>query len=106
MVIDMETQNYFAINTKNNICENTVVWDGKQESWTLVGDWLLLPQTTTPAKVWNYDVQTKTWFLDVHIGRGNIGFTWGGEHLVTNEDQPTVQVTATPPSNEIPGSIL
>lgn len=55
----------------------------------------MLVQAATPAKVWEYDSVAKTWSLGVQVGAGQIGFTWDGTYLTTNEPQP---VTPTQPA--------
>lgn len=102
----MSNQNYCEINNLTNVCENIVVWDGNPESWTPPENCLMLLCEATPAKIWDYDRDSKTWFLSVVVGAGNIEFTWDGQYLVTNQSQPEIIVTATPGSGDIPQSVL
>jgi hypothetical protein len=95
MVINMNAQPYCTVDTATNICDNVVMWDGNPDTWTPPVDHLMLAQSTTPAKVWEYDSVAKTWSLGVQVGAGQIGFTWDGTYLTTNEPQP---VTPTQPA--------
>ena len=85
----MTTQNYCMVNEATNICDNVVVWDGNPATWTPPAGYLMLVQAVTPAKTWGWDTQTMTWVLVDDIGDGQIGFTWDGTYLITNEPQPT-----------------
>ena len=89
----MTTQNYCMINEQTNICDNVCLWDGNPETWQPPAGYLMLVQATTPAKVWVLDAQ-KQWALTPEIGQGQIGFTWDGTYLVTNEPQPAPQPVA------------
>lgn len=84
----MTTQNYCMVNKSTNICENVCVWDGNPDSWTPPAEYLMLVQATTPAKVWIWNADTKTWDLTEQMGVGGIGFTWDGTYLTTNAPQP------------------
>ena len=86
----MTTQNYCMVNTETNTCDNVCVWDGNPDTWTPPSDYLMLVQATTPAKVWEWDAATETWVLGVEMGEGQIGFTWDGTYLTTDQTQPTV----------------
>lgn len=95
----MTTQNYCMINQSTNICDNICLWDGNPVTWSPPAGYLMLVQATTPAKVWAWDPVNKIWFLQVVLGQGDIGFTWDGTYLTTNQptpadpsqgDQPTV----------------
>jgi hypothetical protein len=85
----MSTQNYCMINEATNVCDNVVLWDGNPDSWTPPAGYLMLVQATTPAKTWGWDTQTMAWVLVDDTGNGQIGFTWDGTYLITNEPQPT-----------------
>ena len=94
----MTTQNYLII--ENNVVTNNVVWDGNTQTWTPPADSIQLIQATTPAMVW---VGTKvenlpatipptytiTYNLEEVVGAGDIGFTWNGTVLTTNQPKPT-----------------
>ena len=85
----MSAQNYCMVNEATNVCDNVVLWDGNPESWTPPAGYLMLPQVTTPAKDWMW--VDNAWVLAVG-GYGQIGFTWDGTYLITNEPQPTEQL--------------
>ena len=81
------------VNTTTNVCDNVCVWDGNPDTWTPPSDQLMLVQATTPAKVWEWDGATETWVLGVEVGEGQIGFTWDGTYLITDQTQPTIALT-------------
>jgi len=83
----MTTQNYLII--ENNVVTNVVVWDGNTQDWTPPADSIQLIQATTPAKIWQWDSATKTYSLVEQVGVGDIGFTWDGTVLTTNQPKPT-----------------
>ena len=84
----MTTQNYFVV--ENNVVNNLVVWDGDVNTWQPPADATMLVQATTTALLWQSNNQTPpAWVLTPMVGAGNIGFTWNGTDLVTNEPEPT-----------------
>jgi hypothetical protein len=94
----MTTQNYLIV--ENNIVNNVCVWDGDTSTWTPPADSIQLIQATTPAIVWvgtKVEVQPPTvpptyiidYTLQEVIGAGDIGFTWDGTVLTTNQPKPT-----------------
>jgi len=85
----MTTQNYLII--ESNVVTNTVVWDGNTQTWTPPANATTLVQATTPAMVWviDYTVQPNTSSLQEVVGAGQIGFTWNGSVLTTNQPEPT-----------------
>lgn len=90
-------QNYCMVNEATNVCDNITLWDGNPNTWTPPAGYLMLVQATTLAKVWVWNATDKVWSLEVQEGQGQIGFTWDGTYLTTNEpepappkDQPTV----------------
>lgn len=91
----MTTQNYCMINEATGICENLCLWDGNLDTWTPPAGYVMLLQATTPAKMWAYSADSYS--LVAQDGAGQIGFTWDGTHLITNDPMPTelVQPTTT-----------
>lgn len=87
-MIKMTTQNYCMVNGQTGVCENVTVWDGNTETWQPPDNYIMLPQETTPAKTWAWNSETNAWALSVE-GMGQIGFTWDGVYLITNEPEPT-----------------
>jgi hypothetical protein len=84
----MTAQNYLII--ENNVVTNVVFWDGDVNTWQPPADATLLIAATTPAMVWKETTNTPPTFILVEvIGAGNIGFTWDGSVLTTNEPMPT-----------------
>jgi hypothetical protein len=95
MVINMNAQPYCMVDTTSNICDNVVMWDGNPDTWTPPVSHLMLAQATTQAKVWELNPEKTEYVLQVQNGAGQIGFTWDGTYLTTNEPQP---VTPTQPA--------
>lgn len=85
---NMTTQNYLMINESANVVENICVWDGDTNTWQPPQGYLMLVEATTPAMVWVLDTQVKDYVLQEQIGVGQIGFTWNGTVLTTNEPKP------------------
>ena len=81
----MTNQNYLIVET--DVVTNLVIWDGDTNTWTPPADATMLVQLTTPAMVWQWN--GTDWVLGEVIGLGNIGFTWNGSVLTTNEPKPT-----------------
>ena len=85
----MTTQNYLQI--QNNVVTNIVIWDGNTSTWTPPSDASMFAQETTLAEVWvntNPINETPNWILQEVMGAGDIGFTWDGTILMTNQPQP------------------
>ena len=82
-------QNYLII--ENNIATNVVFWNGNTSQWTPPQGSIALVQSTTPAMVWELDttLTPPSYVLVEQLGQGQIGFTWDGTVLTTNEPQPT-----------------
>jgi hypothetical protein len=86
----MTTQQYFEVDNSTNVVTNSVIWDGGND-WTPPENTTMLVSSTTPAMLWTYDAKTKTYVLTEVIGAGQVGFTWNGTALITNEPQPTIE---------------
>lgn len=82
------TKNYYLINETTNVCENIVVWDGNTDTWKPPQSFFLLEQDSTPSKVWAWNKETNDWEICIS-DYANIGFTWDGSYLNTNEEKPT-----------------
>lgn len=87
MVNAMTTNKYLII--ENNIVTNIVVWDGGNQ-WTPPANSIQLIKSTTPAIVWVYDENLNTYELKQVVGNGDIGFTWDGFVLMTNQSDPNI----------------
>lgn len=87
MLQEFVEQNYLII--EQNVVINICVWNGDTTQWTPPQGSIALVQATTPAKVWQWDSATKAYSLVEQIGVGDIGFTWDGSVLTTNQPQPT-----------------
>lgn len=83
----MTTQNYLMI--ENNVVVNTIIWDGDINTWAPPADTTMLVQATTPAMVWTLDPSKTDWILTEVVGAGDIGFTWDGTLLTTNQPKPS-----------------
>lgn len=81
----MTIQNYLMVNQNTNIVENSINWDGNQDTWQPPVGYLLLVQSTTPAMIWAFDADKNDVVLTQVIGAGGIGFTWNGLVLTTNQ---------------------
>jgi hypothetical protein len=87
----MTMQNYLII--ESNVVTNNVLWDGNPETWTPPAGSIQLIDETTPAKIWQpvYTEEKLTdWVLEEQLGVGDIGFTWDGNVLTTNEPKPAI----------------
>jgi len=82
----MTIQNYLIV--ENNIVTNVCVWDGDINTWTPPSDATMLVQATTPAMVWRLNTDNTDWVLTEIIGAGDIGFTWDGTVVTTNQLKP------------------
>lgn len=84
----MTVQNYCMINEATNVCDNVCLWDGDPQTWTPPAGYLMLAQATTLARVWQLNEEKTEYVLVTVEGAGQIGFTWDGTFLTTNEPQP------------------
>jgi hypothetical protein len=53
---------------------------------------------TTPAMIWQpvlVDSKITDWVLGEQLGAGDIGFTWNGAVLTTNQPKPDITATGT-----------
>ena len=82
----MTTQNYLIV--QENIVTNVCVWNGNTQTWNPPSDATMLVQATTPAMVWELNSDQTDYVLTEQIGEGQIGFTWDGTVLTTNEPKP------------------
>jgi hypothetical protein len=87
----MTTQNYLII--ENNVVTNVCLWDENTQTWTPPNDATMLIQAVTSSMIWEavYTNNKLTdWNLVEQIGAGQIGFTWNGTVLTTNEPKPSI----------------
>jgi hypothetical protein len=87
----MTTQNYLII--ESNVVTNNVVWDGNFETWQPPVNSVQVVDATTPAMVWQpvlVDSKITGWVLGEQLGAGDIGFTWNGSVLTTNQPKPSI----------------
>ena len=82
----MTVQNYLIV--ENNVVTNNVLWDGNPNTWQPPLDSIQLVQSTTPALVWVLNADQTDYVLGEQIGVGQIGFTWNGSILTTNQQKP------------------
>lgn len=90
MVQEFTTQNYLIIEA--NVVTNVVLWDGDTTQWTPPQGSIALVQATTPAMVWELNVDKTDYVLTEQVGAGSIGFTWDGTNCITNEPKPAIPV--------------
>ena len=86
MVKNMTTQNYLMV--ENDVVTNICVWDGDINTWSPPADATMLIQATTPAMVWQLNADKTDWVLTEVLGVGDIGFTWDGTVVTTNQPKP------------------
>jgi phenylpyruvate tautomerase PptA (4-oxalocrotonate tautomerase family) len=98
----MTTQNYFVV--EENTVNNLVVWDGDVNTWQPPANATMLVADTTPAMVWEITTdKPPTYVLVEEIGQGDIGFTWNGSVLTTNQPMPTpIPAAENQPTTNIP----
>ena len=90
----MTTQNYLII--ENNVVTNIVVWDGNPATWTPPANSTQIVKETVTTKLWKsfpntIDGQTVIdWELVENQAVAEVGFTWDGAVLTTNEPKPAV----------------
>jgi hypothetical protein len=82
----MTTQAYLII--ENNVVTNNVMWDGGPD-WAPPTGSIALVQATTPAMIWQ--ISNGAYVLTQVVGAGDMGFTWNGTVLTTNQPQPVIQ---------------
>ena len=72
----------------NNLCVNIIVWDGDTSKWKPPVNTIVLNASTTPVFQWGLDDQLNDWVYIESYLTGSVGFTWDGNHLVTNKPKP------------------
>jgi hypothetical protein len=86
----MTNQDYLMVNESTNVVDNVCVWDGDTSTWQPPADTLMLVKATTPAIVWELNADKTDYVLTEVIGAGDIGFTWDGVVVTTNEPKPII----------------
>lgn len=87
----MTIQNYLVV--EENTVSNIVSWDGNANTWQPPADATMLAQENTPTMVWSavvVDFKIIDWELVETLGVADIGFTWDGTVLTTNQTKPKV----------------
>ena len=92
----MTTQPYLIINF--NVVENVCLWDGNFDTWQPPIDSIQLVQSTTPAIIWVLNADQTDYVLEQIIGVGQIGFTWNGSVVTTNQPKPPAPQPPIPPT--------
>jgi hypothetical protein len=82
----MTIQAYLQI--ENNVVTNSVMWDGDTTNWQPPSDAIMLIQADTQALVWELNIDKTDYVLVEELGQGQIGFTWDGTVLTTNQLKP------------------
>ena len=104
MLLEFINQNYLII--ESNVVTNICIWNGDTTQWTPPLGSIALVQSITPAIVWvgvKEEIMPPTvpptyttiYKLQEQMGVGEIGFTWDGTVLTTNEPQPSSSQIAT-----------
>ena len=91
----MTDKNYCMVNKQTAVCDNIILWSGNTQDWTPPSGYLMRPQESTPAKIWELNQEETDYVLTVVPGAGDIGFTWDGTYLVTNQPKPEAPVQPT-----------
>lgn len=86
MLEEFVTQNYLII--ENNIVTNICVWNGDTSQWSPPQGSIALVQSNIPAIIWQLNVDETDFVLSEVMGAGDIGFTWDGTILTTNQPKP------------------
>lgn len=84
----MTTKPYFIV--QENVVTNCVLWDGNTEIWAPPQNAIMLIVESTPAMIWELNQDKTDYILVEQIGAGDIGFTWGGSVLTTNQPKPVI----------------
>jgi len=92
MVQEFIIQNYLII--ENNVVTNVCVWNGDTTQWTPPTGSIALVQATIPAMIWKLNADKTDYVLTEQMGVGEIGFTWDGTVLTTNQPKPTIPTGA------------
>jgi len=82
----MITQNYLIV--EENIVTNNVIWNGDVNIWMPPANSIQLIQNDTNAMIWVLLKGDTSYTLGEVLGAGQIGFSWNGSVLITNELQP------------------
>ena len=95
----MTTQSYLII--ESGVVTNIVMWDGNTETWVPPANSIQIVKDTVTTKLWEPFTQTvdgKTvidWHLIEVPAVAEVGYTWDGQYITTNEPKPTLP-TPTP----------
>jgi len=87
----MTNKNYLII--ESNVVANICVWDGNPITWQPPAGSITFPQEEVSAMVWDpviIDGVITDYVLTKQLGAGQIGFTWDGTILTTNEPKPEI----------------
>ena len=87
MAQEFITQNYAII--ESNVVTNICLWNGDTTQWTPPLGSIAIPLATTPAMIWEFDKDQNDFILVEQLGQGQIGFTWDGTVLTTNQPKPS-----------------
>ena len=91
MLQEFVEQNYLII--ESNVVTNICIWNGDTTQWTPPTGSIALVQATTPSMIWQLvivDGKITDYVLTEVLGAGQIGFTWDGSVLTTNEPKPAI----------------
>lgn len=93
--MDME-KDYLMINKSTNIVDNISMWNGDPNTWLPPSEYLMLIQADVIAMLWSpiiVDNKITEYELVENLGAGQIGFTWNGSVLTTDEPKPVITET-------------
>ena len=84
----MSDQTYFMVEA--DVVVNSILWNGDINTWTPPEGSTMLVATTTIANVWVLNADETAFDLLPVEGAGDIGFTWDGTELTTNQPKPEI----------------
>jgi hypothetical protein len=86
----MTIQNYLEVDNNTNIVINNVSWDGDTSTWQPPETSTMLVDNETLSMIWQPNEDYTGWVLTGVLGAGDIGFTWDGTVLTTNQPKSTI----------------
>lgn len=86
----MNVKNYLMVNKSTNIVENICLWDGDIKTWNPTDAYIMLDQSSTSSVFWRMNKDKTDYELVTMDGFGQIGFSWDGEKVITDQDKLSI----------------
>lgn len=86
----MSLKNYLMVNKSTSIVDNICLWDGNVKTWNPTDAYTMLEQDVTPAEFWRLNKARTDYELVTMNGFGQIGFSYNGEKVITNQPKPSI----------------